>query len=149
MRSNQFEIFSTSVSQLIKAVQCLKSRKKAEYGLKGTTALCLTQILHSKEGLTASELAHQGEIDKAQVSRCMQELTGKGFIYRDEEGARRYKQRYHLTESGRAVAKDIDHTATRIQFAVGKNITPDELEQFYRTLYKLCTNFSELLEEEK
>ena len=149
MRNNRFEIFSTSISQLIKAVQQLKSRKMAQYGLKGTNALCLSQILHSKDGLTATELVKQGEIDKAQVSRCMQELTAKGFVCREDESGRRYKQLYRLTASGREVAEDIDRTVTRIQLAVDKNITPAELEQFYSTLYKLCTNFGELLEEEK
>lgn len=56
MRSSRFEIFSTSVGQLVKSVTALKSRKMAKYGLKGTGALCLCQILESESGLTATEL---------------------------------------------------------------------------------------------
>ena len=148
MRSNHFEIFSTSIAQLIKAVQLLKSRKMAQYGLKGTNALCLCQIYESENGLSAGELSTLGEIDKAQVSRCMAELSEKGFVYRDDEEGRRYKQKYRLTEKGESAAKDIQSTARRIQDAVGKDITDDELDNFYCTLYKLCENFSELLEEE-
>ena len=147
MRANHFEVFSTSIAQLIKAVQYLKSRKMAQYDLKGTTALCLCQILDSEDGLTAGELAEQGEIDKAQVSRCMAELIEKGFVARNDEEGRRYKQKYQLTELGRVAAEDIAGAARRVQEAVGKNISDADLNVFYQTLYKLCENFATLLEE--
>ena len=149
MRNNRFEIFSTSVAQLIKSVQTLKSKKMAQYGLKGTNALCLCQILESGDGLTAMELARQGEIDKAQVSRCMAELTERGFVYRDDKNGHRYKQKYRLTAEGKVVATDINETVGRIQETVHKDVTPEELDVFYRTLYKLCDNFNELLVKEK
>ena len=148
MRNNRFEIFSTSVSQLIKSVQSLKSKKMAQYGLKGTNALCLCQILESGSGLTATELARQGEIDKAQVSRCVAELMERGFVYRDDRDGRRYKQKYRLTPEGLVVATDIHNTVDDIQKTIHKDVTPEELDAFYRTLYKLCENFNELLEKQ-
>lgn len=148
MRANHFEVFSTSIAQLIKAVQFLKSRKMAQYGLKGTTALCLCQILDSEDGLTAGELAEQGEIDKAQVSRCMTELSEKGFVLRNDAEGRRYKQKYQLTVEGRVAAEDIAAAARRVQETVSKNISDADLNVFYQTLYKLCENFAALLEEE-
>lgn len=148
MRSNRFELFSTSVAQLVKAVTALKSRKMAKYGLKGTGALCLCQILESDGGLTATELGKRGEIDKAQVSRCMAELTDKGLVYLDEQNGRKYKQKYRLTEYGLVVAKDVQKTSELLQEAVSSGITQEELESFYRTLYKLCDNFDKILAEE-
>ncbi len=145
MRSNRFELFSTSVAQLVKAVTALKSRKMAKYGLKGTGALCLCQILESDGGLTATELGKRGEIDKAQVSRCMAELIDKGLVYLDEQNGRKYKQKYRLTEYGIVVAKDVQKTSELLQAAVSSGITQEELESFYRTLYKLCDNFDKIL----
>lgn len=145
MRSNRFEIFSAAIGNLVKNVQNIKTRKMAEYQLKGTNAICLCQVLESADGLTATELAQRGEIDKAQVSRCMAELSEKGYIYRDDHDGRRYKQKYRLTEAGRAVAEDVKRTTDLIQSAVSKNISDEELEIFYKTLYKLCDNFDELL----
>lgn len=145
MRNNRFEIFSTSVSQLLKTVQSLKSKKMAQYGLKGTNALCLCQILESGSGLTAIELARQGEIDKAQVSRCMAELIERGYVYRDDQNGRRYKQKYRLTPEGTAVATDINDVVSSIQSTIHKDVTAEELDAFYRTLYKLCDNFNELI----
>lgn len=145
MRSNRFELFSTSVGQLVKAVTALKSRKMAKYGLKGTGALCLCQILESDGGLTANELSRRGEIDKAQVSRCMFELTGKGLVYLDERNGKKYKQKYRLTEHGTEVAKDVQRTSELLQSAVSDGISPEEMEAFYCTLYKLCDNFDRVL----
>lgn len=148
MRSNRFEIFSTSVSQLVKSVTALKSRKMAKYGLKGTGALCLCQILESDGGMTAAELGKRGEIDKAQISRCMAELTEKGLVYLDEQNGRKYKQKYRLTDYGFEVATDVQKTSDILQGALRSGITPEELDSFYRTLYKLCDNFDKVLASE-
>lgn len=146
MKIGSVELFSNAVSQLIKAMQFLKSRKMAEYDLKGTTCLCLCQIYESEEGLNAGELAERGEIDKAQVSRCVAELTEKGFIYRDDREGRRYKQKYCLTDTGRLAAKDIVDSMERVQKAVRQGISDEEMEQFLSTLNTLCENFADLLQ---
>ena len=149
MKTGSFELFSNAVSQLIKAMQFLKSRKMAEYDLKGTTYLCLCQIYESESGLNAGELAERGEIDKAQVSRCVSELTEKGFIYRDDRDGRRYKQKYCLTEAGKIAAQDIVNSVSRIQNAISKGISDSEMEQFFGVLNTLCENFAELLQTER
>lgn len=146
MKIGSVELFSNAVSQLIKAMQFLKSRKMAEYDLKGTTCLCLCQIYESEGGLNAGELAERGEIDKAQVSRCVTELTDKGFIYRDDREGRRYKQKYCLTDIGRRAAKDIVDSMERVQKAVRQGISDEEMEQFLSTLNTLCENFADLLQ---
>lgn len=147
MRRNQFEIFSSSVLQLAKTVQQIKSRKMAEYGLKGTNALCLCEIMESgEEGLSATELSHCCEIDKAQVSRCMNELIEKGFVYRNDLMGRRYKQKYRLTSSGLDVAQDIDATVQRLQKVLRKGLSAEDVDHFYRTLDVFCENSSRLTE---
>ena len=145
MKLQRFEMLSTSINQLIKSIQFIKSRKMAQYDLKGTTCLCLCQIFRSEGGLTAGELSTFGEIDKAQVSRCVTELTERGFIFRDDEEGRRYKQKYRLTEEGRAAAEDIIATLTRLQDVATTGIEQEDLEAFYRVLNILCENFSDLL----
>ena len=145
MKSNNFELFSTGVSHLIKSIQSLKSRKMAEYGLKGTTALCLCQILESKNGLCAGELSELGEIDKAQVSRCMSELTEKGFVFRDDKDGKQYRQKYCLTTKGLEVARDIVKTTSEIQARIRGSVSDEDMANFYRVLDILCENFSEIL----
>lgn len=145
MRKDRFEIFSASVMRLVRSVQALKARKMAEYDLKGTNAICLCRVLESEDGLTTTELATVCEIDKAQISRCMAELTEKGFVVREMGEVRRYKQKYLLTPAGRHAALDISHTFFEIEETVSKNIPTAALDHFYHTLYKLCDNFDALL----
>lgn len=141
MKENRFDIFSSSVLQVARSVQVLKSRKMAEYDLKGTNVLCLCVICRSEEkGLSATELSRECEIDKAQVSRCMKELIDKGLVYRNDQEGRRYKQKYILTEKGIEVAKDMIRTADRVQAVLRKGISADELERFYKTLQTVCEN---------
>lgn len=148
MQGSRFEVFSPAVLQLAKAVQYIRSRKMAEYGLKGTNAMCLCSILDSEQGgLTATELAKVCEIDKAQVSRAMAELTELEYVFRNDEGGRRYKQKYQLTAGGKAAATDIENAAAHIQSTLRRGLKSEELDSFYATLAKICDNFSELLEE--
>ena len=147
MENNRFELFSTSVAHIVKTLQILKSHKMGQYDLKGTTCLCLCQLLASEEGLTAGELSACCGIDKAQVSRCMTELVGCGFVYRDDREGRRYRRKYLLTDEGSAAAHDISRATMRIQTLAEQGIEQNELDTFYRVLMQMCDNLSELREQ--
>ena len=150
MQGNRFEVFSPAVIQLAKTVQYLKSRKLAEHKLKGTNAMCLCRIKDSKGvGLSATELAKTCEIDKAQVSRCMAELTDLGYVYRNDIEGRRYKLKYLLTEQGKAVAEDLDNSSNEVRAMLLKGVSAADVDQFYKTLSCVCNNFIEYLNEEK
>ena len=141
MKNQRFETVLNNIGQLVKSLQAVKSQKMAQYGLKGTTCLCLCQIYRSENGLNAGELAVAGEIDKAQVSRCVSELAEKGFLYREDREGRRYKQKYRLTKKGMEVAADIVQTVDLLHNSLINGIAPEELAVFQRVLRCLCDNF--------
>ena len=145
MKSNKFELFSAGMSRLLKNVQLLKSKKMEEHGLKGATALCLYQIGESKQGLSANELSVQGEIDKAQVSRCMAELIEMGLVFRESKDGKQYRQKYRLTEQGQAVAEDIRKSTSEIQKQIRANLSDEEVADFYHVLDVICGNLNEIL----
>ena len=147
MSTNRFEIFSTAVLRLVRSVQGIKAQKMAEYDLKGTGAVCLCRIYESGTGLTAAELARACEVDKAQISRTMAELSGRGLVLREGEG--RYKQKYQLTPTGAAIAADVLDTMREIEKTVSMGIDDAELDGFYSTLYRLCDNFEALLKKQQ
>ena len=147
MEHNRFELFSTGAAHIVKKLQLLKSHKMAQYDLKGTTCFCLCQLLSSEEGLTAGELSECCGIDKAQVSRCVADLTSCGFIYRDDKEGRRYRQKYMLTTQGRAAALDISRTTMQIQAQAEQGVNAEDLDAFYRVLSHMCNNLSDLREQ--
>jgi hypothetical protein len=57
-------------------------------------------------------------------------------------GKRRYNWKFVLTQDGIALARQIGEIAREVQTYADRDITQDELEQFYTTLQKLKANFS-------
>ena len=150
MRQKRFELFSPAVLQLVKTVQAMKSRKMAEYGLKGTNAHCLCAIYDSGEvGLTATELARHCEIDKAQVSRCMAELGEKGFVFRDEQEGKQYRQKYRLTPEGEKAAADISDTSRAIREQIRTGVCDEDVEKFFCILEVFCENAARISTDEE
>lgn len=147
MKTYGFESIASSLGRIIKGVQAIKTRKMAQYGLKGTTCACICHLYRSEEGLNAAELAQLSESDKAQISRSTTELAEKGFIYRDEREGRCYKQKYRLTERGEEIASDLIHTIDQLKAAVGEGISEEEMQTFERVLFLLERNFLSTLNE--
>ncbi len=79
-------------------------------------------------------------IDKAQVSRVLRALEGKGLIEKDGGGA--YRRKYRLTKEGGAVTEELETVILRINRCVSGDIPPGELEAFYRTLTVIAENLS-------
>ena len=141
--NNRFEIFSTSVTHLVKTLQMLKSRKMAQYDLKGTTCLCLCQILASESGLTASELSAKGDIDKAQVSRIINDLCARGYVIETEDESINYKKRLKLTPMGNDIAEQINELVLIVNAYVSKDFTMEEIDVFYRVFDVICERLKE------
>ena len=144
MRNVDFDQMCVDVKHTLQNIQHMKSQKMTEYGLKGSTAHCLCCIAKSEHGLNAGELSDRLNIDKAQISRCMAELSDKGFVFRNEEGGKQYRQRYCLTESGYRVAEDIIKTSTAIGDRVSLGIDAKDMLAFYRVWEILRHNSAEL-----
>ncbi|MBE6630789.1 MAG: MarR family transcriptional regulator [Ruminococcaceae bacterium] len=147
MKNYQFDFFTTGASYLVKSIQRIKSKKMAQYDLKGTTTLCLCKISNSAEGMTAGELAEKCEIDKAQVSRCMAELMAKEYVYRDVLEGHCYRQKYRLTDAGEKIADDIMATMSETQQIIYNGLSTEEVTSFYQVMEKICTNVKNLLKE--
>ena len=142
MKVTHFDLFSPDVLRLAKALNEQKNKTLAEHNLKGSNARCLCRIAQDREiGANAVEIATYCKIDKAQTSRCMQELTAMGLVYRDDAEGRKYKQKYRLTAEGERVADDLVSRAAAVRSILGKGISEQEMASFEQTLEKLCRNY--------
>ena len=145
MERERFEILSATVLHLLQAVQEIKAKKMEEYGLRGRSASVLCRIYERGGALTAMELTKICEVDKAQISRALAELSAREFLEKAGDGTRCYKQKYTLTPGGARAAADISRAFADIEATVSKGLTKNELEIFFRTLYTLSDNFDALL----
>jgi len=140
VKYSNFDFLCLDIKRVLRSIQYMKSKKMTEYGLKGSTAQCLCHIAGNATGLNAGEISGQLNIDKAQVSRCMAELAEKGYVFRNEQEGKRYRQKYCLTSEGRVVVEDIIQTSLDIRNRISAGISEQDEQAFYRVLEIMCRN---------
>lgn len=146
MDEERFEEFSTLISGVHGNVQKLKARYTAQLGLKPVYVVWLYLLRVHKEGLSASELAAAGKIDRSLVSRELDFLLKEGIVTTSGSGERRrYGWKLTLTEKGEELANTISAVALDIQKTVSRSIPPEELAVFYNTLKTLAGEFENLV----
>jgi DNA-binding MarR family transcriptional regulator len=118
------------ISNASKTINRLKGKYMSRYGLSGTHTICLRQLFENEAGLTKSEIADCCDIDKAQITRVVNELITKGYAVSDES-KRAYNRKFFLTEKGRAIAEEINGIVLRVVEFVSGDIPTAEIESFY------------------
>lgn len=110
----------------------------------------LYKLLKNPDGLTASELAAENNIDRSLISRELTTLASDGYITIDSQGKKRgYNSRIKLTEKGRGLADRIAKIGCEAQRLIGDGVDESDLIVFYNTLEKICSNFEKLENSEK
>lgn len=139
MEQDRLDEFMTLVVGASRSVSRLKGKYMAAYGLGSTHTMCIRKLYSSEGGLTRTQLSEACELDKAQVSRIINELTEKGCVA--ETSARsNYKRRIMLTDEGRRIAEDINDIVLSINQFVSKDLSNEELAIFYRIFGTICDN---------
>lgn len=129
----RFERFTVLIAKISKSIRKIKNLAMAEYGLKSSHLSCLYYLRFSSS-ITATDLCDKCEDDKATISRSIDFLEKKGYLIRDNGGAKRYKSRLLLTEVGKKVADIIAEKVNRVIEEVGSPLSEKERVDFYRSL---------------
>ncbi len=141
MESGGFELFTSTIRQITKSMQRLKSRELSKFGLRGAHAMCLFYLLRHDSGLTASELSELCDLDKGAVSRVLAELEAKEFVACTEsENRRRYRAKIHLTEKGRRISEKVNGAINEIVEKVGCGLSEAEKAVMYKALSLISAN---------
>ncbi len=136
---DRFEDFSTLIGSAMKSLQRIKNHGMEPYGLGSTHTLCLKRLNASPDGLTRKELSIECEIDKAQISRLIGELSEKGYV-RDKSETAGYRNKIVLTESGKRIADEIEQKVVKVLRYVSGDIPPEHIAVMYQTLGTICEN---------
>lgn len=131
-----------------KLIQKIKLYEISGYNLKAIHVMCLHCLSESPSGLTASELCKLTLEDKAAISRAVDLLRENGYV----EYTPGYNSIIRLSEEGEKLAEVIYKRSAAAVKAVGKDLTEEEREAFYKTLHSIADNlekYYEMLSENK
>ena len=139
MEQDRLDEFMTHVVSASRSVTRLKGKYMAAYGLGSTHTMCIRKLYMSPNGLTLTQISECCELDKAQVSRIINELTEKGCVVKSAARSN-YKRRVALTDEGRRIAEDINDIVLSINNFVSKDFSDEEIAIFYKIFGTICEN---------
>lgn len=142
-----FENLTLGVSQIYKSIQKIKKHRMNSLGLKGTHVMCIYYLSMYDEGLTASDLCHKCQEDKAGISRILSDLEGMGYItYESASGGKKYRTKAFLTGKGFETSKKVRQFILSATALGGDGITEEERSIFYRVLFTINDNLKSVCE---
>ena len=147
MYNDHFEQFTLTLSNILKSIKKIKDKRMNSYGLRSSHVMVLYLLGRAPQGMTPVELAESGSVDKALISRIINELTEKGLVITKQAEGRRYKIGLVLTPDGQKIAEYIASVVSEMQQKVSGNIPAEDMETFYRVLFTLQDNFQAIAEQ--
>ena len=143
MEQDRFDKFYYHASCALKSIQKLKSKAMIPIGLASAHTMCLRHLYASPDGLTRTRLVRLCDIDKAQVSRIINDLCARGYVIETEDESINYKKRLKLTPMGKDIAEDINTLVLKVNSYVSKDFTDEEIVNFYRVFDVICERLKE------
>ena len=141
LNKDRFLLFRSRLNDAQKSISRIKHKKMEHYGLGSAHVICICLLEEHPKGLTKTELAKRGGVDKAQISRVISDVLEKDYVTTSNPQAS-YRQRYTLTELGATVAKEIRKTILDINSFVSASIPQKDIDTFYTTFNTICENLS-------
>ena len=138
LETDRFNRFCSLLCGATKSINKLKSKYMMHYGLTSAHTMCIRYLDVSPEGLNRMELAEMCDIDKAQISRTVNELCAKGYLTESENETNNYRKRLKLTPMGKDTADEINKAVNEIHAFVSDDLSAEQLETFYSTFDVIC-----------
>lgn len=138
LKTDRFNRFCSLLCGATKSINKLKSKYMTHYGLTSAHTMCIRYLDVSPEGLNRMELAEMCDIDKAQISRTVNELCAKGYLTESENETNNYRKRLKLTPMGKDTADEINQAVNEIHAFVSDDLSAEQLETFYSTFDVIC-----------
>jgi DNA-binding MarR family transcriptional regulator len=105
--------------------------------------MCLRHLYSAPDGLTRTKLVNLCDIDKAQVSRIINDLCAKGYVCETDSENLNYRKRLKLSPLGKDITEEINKLVLDLNSFVSDDISVDEIESFYVTFEKISDRLKE------
>ena len=138
MDQDRFDKFNHYTSCATKSISKLKIMGMLPFGLTGAHTVCLRHLYGCPDGLTRTKLVRLCDIDKAQVSRIINDLCAKGYVIETESEGNNYRKRLKLTPMGKDTTEEINRKILAVNEFVSTDISAEELDVFYKTFETIC-----------
>ena len=138
MNQDRFDSFNHLLSSSGKSIQRLKVMGMLPFGLTGAHTLCLRHLYNNPDGLTRTKIVRLCDIDKAQVSRVINDLCSKGYVIETENESINYRKRLKLTPLGKDTTAKINNLILDLNSFVSSDIPEEDLAIFYKTFETIC-----------
>lgn len=137
----------TSTADALRRSAALQMRREHEISLAQVRTLSL--ILHLQP-VRLRDVAADAGADKAQISRVVTSLVGRGYVTRRALAGDARSAHLELTEAGRAKMASIEHTLAERDRVLRASLQPGDAEQLATLLARVRKGADGLtLEEER
>lgn len=143
----RFEEFTKNIAMANKYIVKIKSYKMNKFGLKASNVMCLFFLGKNLDGLTPTELCEMCGEDKAGISKSLFALKEKGYVFANDDGDKKYKVKYTITEKGKKAYEEISEFIVKAVDRAGGSLTEEERTLFYKTLGTIVSNIGEFCKE--
>ncbi len=129
----RFETFTVLINRISRNIKKIKKQEMVAYNLKSVHVSCLYYIF-TLNGATSTDLCERCEEDKATISRALDYLDMNGYITREVNSIKRYKNPILLTDKGYEIGKKITDKINIALDNISGGLTEKERIEFYRCL---------------
>lgn len=143
---NRFEQFTFVISGIYRSIQKIEREEMDKYGLKGGYAQYLIAMARFPEGITAAQLCEICDLDKAAVSRSLNEMEQRGLLVRDTS-AGAYRAKLRLTAAGNEAVAYVRKKAAAAVEAAGHKLSDQQREVLYNALESIFTRLQTISKE--
>lgn len=144
-KQDRFDRFSQAIFEIWRSWHKIAADELEKHGLKGAYVAYLKALQrYSESGITAVELGRLCYKDKADVSRALSTLEGKGLVRRESGATGVYRARLFLTEEGQRIADEINERAVRAVELGGSGLSDEQREMMYAALERISANLRAL-----
>ena len=143
MERDRLDQFMNMTGSAARSITKIKHKKMSKYGLGSTHTSCLRRLYTAENGLTRTQLSEQCDLDKAQITRIVGELSKKGCIVEESKGSG-YRKRIFLTDEGREITKEIFKVALELNEYVSGNILQEDIDHFYKVFEIICSGLKKV-----
>lgn len=135
-----------STSDLLRRAAALRSRREQDVSLTESRTLALVEHL---QPVRLRDLTAASGSDKAQISRVVTALVGRGLILRSSNSSDARSAHLELTDAGRAKAGHLARMAQDTDRSLRASLKPAEADHLIALLARVKAKARDLVKEEE